>query len=328
MSLPVNELERHPEVRGGSSACAWKSVLVPLDASAGSTWVLARARRILEQPGTSVTLLRVIECTEAQANDAHFRADSRHREARKSLAGVRTNLLAPSVPSRAQLRFGDPATEILHEVSEGGHDLVVMSTRGRMSLRRLLLGSVAERVLQASPTPLLLVRPMMGRDEPMSSVETCEAARFQHLLIVLDGLEPGEEILPMAEGFARAFDSKVCLFGAITGVSKESDRRRRAEEYLATLGRSLATRGLLSRLHICTGSVADEALALIHKHEFDSVALMTQGSFGRSRAIRGTVAQRLVRESGVPVLVMRNRRLRPEISAPAPEHRQAWVTLT
>ncbi len=306
-------------------ASAWKSVLVPLDGSEISKWALARARHILEQPGISVTLLRVIECKEARANDLAFRMDSRHGEARVALARTRINLLDLSVSSRAQLRFGHPATEILREVVEGNHDLVVMSTQGQSWLSRVLLGSVAERVLEGSPVPLLLFRPLMGPDETVSSAETCEAARFKRLLVVLDGLERAEQVLPMAEGIARAFDSTLGIFGAISGGSEEPDRRREAEDYMANLGRALATRGILAQVHVSTGAVADEALALIRKHGFDSVALMTHGRLGLARAVHGNVAQRLIRESGVPVLVLRDQQLRLLPAAAVSAHRQLWV---
>jgi nucleotide-binding universal stress UspA family protein len=166
---------------------------------------------------------------------------------------------------------------------------------------------------------------MMGPDGALSSAETCEAARFKRLLVVLDGLEPAEEILPTAEGIARTFDSRICLFGAISRGSHEPDRRLQAEEYFRNLGRILAARGIPSHVHICTGSIAEEALGLIHKHQFDSVALMTHGRLGLARAMHGSVAQRLIHESGVPVLVLRDRGLRPAPSAAVSEHRQMWV---
>ncbi|MBI2931186.1 MAG: universal stress protein [Planctomycetes bacterium] len=312
-------------VRGRASASAWKRILLPLDGSELSKWALARARHILEQPGTSVTLLRVIECEEARANDLSFRMDPRHRKAGEALARTRINLLDLSVSASSELRFGDPVTEILREIAEGGHDLVVMSTHGQTWLSRVFLGSVAERVLQSSPVPLLLFRPMMGPDETLSFVETREAASFKRLLVVLDGLEPAEEILPMAEGVARAFGSELHLFGAIFGGSQEAAKRREAEEYFKNCAASLAERGIPSQVHVCMGTVAEEALALIRERALDSVALMTHGRAGLARAIHGSVAQRLIRESGVPVLVLRNRRLRPLPSAMVSGHRQLWV---
>ena len=56
------------------------------------------------------------------------------------------------------VRVGDAAAEILEEASSWGADLVVLGSRGRTGISRLLLGSVARNVLQGSPSSVLIVR--------------------------------------------------------------------------------------------------------------------------------------------------------------------------
>lgn len=322
----MNQFELlEPPARENAVAGTWKRVLVPLDGSEISTRVIAQARLILEQPGTSVTLLRVIECEEEQARDLTYGVDSHHRGARYALPKILSELLDRSVTVKARLRFGNPATGILREIAKGGHDLVVMSTDGRPRLGRIPVGNVAERMLQSSPVPLLLFRPTMGPNGMLSPVAICEAARFKRLLVVFDGLDSAEEILPMAEGVERAFGSELYLFGAIFGGSQEAAKRREAEEYFKNCAASLAERGIVSHVHVCTGAIVEEALALIRERRLDSVALMTQGRSGLARTLHGSVAQRLIRESGVPVLVLRNRQLRGPLPAPVEKHRQLWL---
>jgi nucleotide-binding universal stress UspA family protein len=65
-----------------------------------------------------------------------------------------------------RLEYGDPAAVILEVAQDIGADLIVMGTHGRTGLRRLLMGSVAERIVRKASSPVLTVRsPVMDRTE-------------------------------------------------------------------------------------------------------------------------------------------------------------------
>lgn len=53
---------------------------------------------------------------------------------------------------------GDPGTEIVDYAKRMGADLIVMSSHGRTGLKRILLGSVAERVARTAECPVMIVR--------------------------------------------------------------------------------------------------------------------------------------------------------------------------
>ena len=57
-----------------------------------------------------------------------------------------------------QVRIGDPGTEIVDFATSSQADLVVMSSHGRTGLGRLLLGSVAERVVRLAECPVMVIR--------------------------------------------------------------------------------------------------------------------------------------------------------------------------
>ncbi|HJN10820.1 MAG: universal stress protein [Pirellulaceae bacterium] len=66
--------------------------------------------------------------------------------------------------------IGDPATEICRAASERGADLIVLPSHGRTGMKRLLIGSVAERVVRLAPCPVLVLRHFqMPAQEPDNS---------------------------------------------------------------------------------------------------------------------------------------------------------------
>lgn len=312
-------------VRGPASTRTWKSVLIPLDGSAWSTRALARTRRLLDLEGISVTLLRVIECEEGRANDLGYQLDSRHHESRDALAGIRNWFLDRSRAVGAELRFGDPATEILRQIAEGNHDLVLMSTYARPGLGRSLFGRVAQRVLHATPVPLLLFRPRPSSEEGPSHPEEPAATGFKRLLVALDGSESAEEILPEAQKMARTLGSTVHLFRAVSGRPKEASEWERAEEYLRTWERRLSTEGIPSIVHVRTGNAAESAVTLIRECGIDSLALTTHARRGLARSVHGSVLEEIIRETDVPALTLCDRSHRLLLPPPALEHRQVRI---
>lgn len=314
-----------PPVRMEMPTRAWKSVLVPLDGSELSGWAVARARRLLERPGIAVTLLRVIECKEDRANDLGYQTDPRHRPACQVLAEVRATFADRSADVRADVRFGDPATEILREIAEESHDLVLMSTYGRAEPGRPLIGSVTQRVLLSSPIPLLLFRPRRSPDGALSRPDASEATRFKSLLIALDGSSRAEEILPVAERMANTLGSELHLFRAVPGGSKEGPERLRAEEYLRGWEDSLRSRGIASQVNVRIGDPAEAALAVVRERELDGIALVTRARTGLARAVYGNVTQYLLRGADVPILTLCHLKRRLPLPASALEHRHVWL---
>ena len=65
-------------------------------------------------------------------------------------------------PVEAKALSGDPAEEILRFAREGFVELIVLGTHGRSGLRRLVLGSVAERVVRQAECPVLVTRHMIS----------------------------------------------------------------------------------------------------------------------------------------------------------------------
>jgi nucleotide-binding universal stress UspA family protein len=285
---------------------AQRRILVPLDGSELSLWAVERAGGLLERPDTRTSLLGVVE---AGFGDAELQE-----------AGLRAVLAVQGARIRAdwRVRRGGPAEEIIREVGERGHDLVVMSTHGRSGLGRFLFGSVAMQVLQASPAPVLLFRPLQRPDGAISPAETRGRADFRRVLVMLDGTAAAEEILPGAAALAEPGGGGLVLFSAVPGGPEAPERRRVVRDYLEGAAERLRSEGTPASIAIREGSPAEEALASAAEEGAGAVALTTLGRTGALRTKYGSVAERVLREAGLPVLAFRPARVPAEIGRRSP----------
>ncbi|HEU4367758.1 MAG TPA: universal stress protein [Methylomirabilota bacterium] len=85
--------------------------------------------------------------------------EAQRKWATDTLAERAVALAAQGVSSRSLLKVGVPWEEIVRVAGDEGAEMIVMGTQGRTGLDRLLLGSVAERVVRRAPCPVLTVRP-------------------------------------------------------------------------------------------------------------------------------------------------------------------------
>jgi nucleotide-binding universal stress UspA family protein len=150
-------------------------VVVPLDGSRLAEGILPAIVQIAAALDLEVVLVRVAEPIMPQAIEGttHFNVDdvgARRKEALRYLAPVAANLRRQGVRVTTEARHGDPVTEIVAVARKMGAGLIAMTTHGRSGFRRLLYGSVAERVLRQTEIPVLMMRPVNAE------VSTAQAA--------------------------------------------------------------------------------------------------------------------------------------------------------
>ena len=136
-------------------------ILCPTDFSENSTAALRVATDLARQNQATLIVLHVAD-TLGPENLGIAEAQTRLQpEAHVAELWQQLNRMAPDVPgldTRRLLREGDPAAVIEQVVREQHCDLVVMGTHGRTGLDRLLMGSIAERILRRCPCPALIVK--------------------------------------------------------------------------------------------------------------------------------------------------------------------------
>jgi nucleotide-binding universal stress UspA family protein len=103
----------------------------------------------------------------------------------------------PTIKTEVQVRIGDPVEQLVSVALETRASLVIVGTHGRRGLRRLVLGSVAERVARNAPCPVMIVRPRdvaamaaVPRPEPVNPNAPTEAPLETHAYRYHSVLEP------------------------------------------------------------------------------------------------------------------------------------------
>lgn len=138
----------------------YEDILVPTDGSAGMGRVIDHAEELAREHGAKVNGLYVVDTASwtGLPMESSFEGVGEALRDQGEMALRQLERRVDGVPVHTDIVQGSPARSIVEFTTEEGCDLVVMGTHGRSGVDRLLLGSVAERVVRSSPVPVLTVR--------------------------------------------------------------------------------------------------------------------------------------------------------------------------
>jgi universal stress protein A len=152
----------------GGSSMEIRHILAPTDFSDHSKQALAYALGLAKRFGARLSMLHVVEIppypVEGYAPPALAATflDDLERQAREEMAQLLPEAAAEKVAVERLVTVGNPYRKILEVAEAEGVDLLVMATTGRTGISRLVMGSVAERVVRHAVCPVLTIR---ARDE-------------------------------------------------------------------------------------------------------------------------------------------------------------------
>ena len=144
---------------------------------------------------------------------------------------------------------------------------------------------------------------------------------FEKILVCLDGSNLAEQILPYAIEEALHFNSKIVLLQVITPSSIAAPQEAHGSEwiteelnrlesqawaYLGNVVRNLNKKGVDVEWMVVVGQkTGDTIVNFADKNNIDLIAIATHGRSGLGRTIFGSVADHVLREAGLPILVMK-----------------------
>jgi nucleotide-binding universal stress UspA family protein len=150
-------------IREQGGALPFRNILCPIDFSDDSRRAIERAAEFARSGATGIKLLHVIEpaISYRELSMGANWLEVRDHKATHELAGWASDLEKKvSVPVTTAIEVGRPGWRILAAVdADPSIDLVIMGSHGRTGIKRVLLGSVAEKVLRHATRPVLIARP-------------------------------------------------------------------------------------------------------------------------------------------------------------------------
>ena len=297
-------------------------IMVPLDGSPLAEQAIGPAMSIARAFGAALDLVLVHKPLPFGGfEDAPWRADASKTE-RAYLETIALELASVgSVPVTSVVLRGEPSEKICERARDVNADLVVMTTHGRTGLSRAWMGSVAHGVLRHTSAPVYLIRPTTANID-----RTAYEKLATRILVTLDGSELARGILSPVVQLARCSKGRLVLlrvvepvpmalidaslsFGSSAVARDEKATAKLVEDarrYLACVVNSLASEGFtgIEAEVVVADRVAQAILDFARAHEVDSIAMATHGR-GVSRLFTGSVADKVLRASGLPMLLQR-----------------------
>ena len=140
-----------------------KRILVPLDGSTCADQALAYALALAKAEEARIDVYAFVDTRAILGREPVNPLEEQHTaaamgEARRIVAAAVDRATERGLHASGRADFGEPAGGIVQRAREIGADTIVMGTHGRTGLERLLMGSVAEKVMRESPCSVMVVK--------------------------------------------------------------------------------------------------------------------------------------------------------------------------
>jgi nucleotide-binding universal stress UspA family protein len=270
-----------------------KKILVPLDGSENGERALWWATQYAGREKALVVLFRAVDTTILEPEFI----SSQLTDARNYLQRMETEINQSGLPAKIVVRQGRPALAIVKTAMNERCDLILMTTRGGSPVKRWTIGGVTEQVLRLSPIPVL---PIQSRTRPAKN------DHVRRVIVPVDGSKLAELTNDWAAGLARMLKAQLVFLHVYPAGPREMSRHTEERfdalrQRMVRFCQQLRNSGIKARFAVRSGDAADRILRFARKN--DLILTTTHGEGGFKRWIFGSVAEKLIHEARIPVLV-------------------------
>ncbi|XVH33623.1 universal stress protein (plasmid) [Haloferacaceae archaeon DSL9] len=282
-------------------------ILLPTDGSDGARPAEDHALQLAEAYGATLHALYVVD-VERAAYDVDEGTEHLWPRIRRLLRERGTRAVERIRAAGADrgldvvtaIEEGTPADAICAYADRTAIDLVVIGTRGRSGLSRILLGSVAARVIRRASAPVLAVK----------THAPTTVAPYGSIVVATDGSPGADAAATLALDIAARFGTTVDVVSVVDAKIVRSRGHRDALERGGTAAAETirvraAERGVRATTTILHGTPARSIAAHADAVDADLIAVGTAGRSGIERIVLGSVTDRLLHTGPVPILTVR-----------------------
>lgn len=232
--------------------------------------------------------------------------EQRTRDALEGRAAVLTNAGVPK--TEIFVERGDFYAAVVRRAEAFGADLIVVGSHGRTGISRMLLGSVAERVVRHAHCAVLVARPSPEAGPVIASTDLSEASRAGLRAAAQEAARTGSDLIAvhvLDVDFPGGLPYGVNTAGMMDALKDTDELKETREALEKAVTEATGPLGVKATLEVTVG---DPAAAIVQRAEDLAarlVVLSTHGRTGLSRMLLGSVAEKVVRHAHVSVLAMR-----------------------
>jgi len=229
----------------------------------------------------------------------------------EATANARRLLGEADIPYKPMTEVGDAAEAIVHAAQEARADEIVLGRHGSSQLERLILGSVAYKVIHRAAVPVTVVEPPPAGGGALRST----AVREHRVLLPFDGSEQAKRAVDYVIGLCRgSVPFEVELFHAPTlipstmlpvGQLVDAHYDEQGKTVLGTAQDALRTAGIRYTSRVVPGNPAERIVEAAEEGKCTRIVMGTRGPGALASVFLGSVAYRVVQLSPIPVTLVK-----------------------